>query len=277
MGWGRSPTTLTSIKTHHNPLPTTRVLTLVATSCYFILRLDNIILANTLKGNENMVKTMIPAVGYMRTSSAANVGHDKDSDKRQRAAIEGYAKANGFAVVDWYYDAAVSGADPISERPGFVDMLKRLVSNGAKTVIVESPDRFARDLMVQLTGHDMLKKDGITLIPASAPDFFLDDTPTAVLVRQVLGAIYQFEKAALVAKLASGRRRKKAETGSCEGRKPLAEVNPEAVAMAQSFRRKRKGKPLSLRAISAELASHGLLNERGKPFNPKSIASMLAG
>ena len=31
-------------------------------------------------------------------------------------------------------------------------------------------------------------------IPATAPDFFAEDTPTAVLVRQVLGAIAQFEK-----------------------------------------------------------------------------------
>jgi hypothetical protein len=29
----------------------------------------------------------------------------------------------------------------------------------------------------------------VTLIPASAPDHFTEDTPTAVLVRQVLGAI----------------------------------------------------------------------------------------
>lgn len=33
----------------------------------------------------------------------------------------------------------------------------------------------------------------------------------------------------------------------------------------------------SLRAISAELAAQGHLNERGKPFAAKSIASMLAG
>jgi hypothetical protein len=33
----------------------------------------------------------VEAVAYIRTSSAANVGADKDSDKRQRAAIEGYA------------------------------------------------------------------------------------------------------------------------------------------------------------------------------------------
>jgi hypothetical protein len=67
--------------------------------------------------------------------------------------------------------------------------------------------RFARDLMVQLAGHDMLKAKGITLVAASAPTFFVEDTPTAVLVRQVLGAIAQFEKTALVAKLAAARRR----------------------------------------------------------------------
>jgi len=34
--------------------------------------------------------------------------------------------------------------------PGFAEMLERLLGNGARTIIVESPDRFARDLMVQL-------------------------------------------------------------------------------------------------------------------------------
>jgi hypothetical protein len=43
----------------------------------------------------------------MRTSSATNVGADRDSEKRQRAAIESFAKANGFAIVDWFYDAAI--------------------------------------------------------------------------------------------------------------------------------------------------------------------------
>jgi hypothetical protein len=47
---------------------------------------------------------------------------------------------------------------------------------------VESPDRFARDLAAQLAGHDMPKGLGIAIIPASAPDFFTEDTPTAVLV-----------------------------------------------------------------------------------------------
>lgn len=88
--------------------------------------------------------------------------------------------------------------------------------------IVESPDRFARDLAVQLAGHDMLKGLGISIIPASAPDFFTEDTPIAVLVRQVLGAIAQFEKASVVAKLAAARKRKRERVGRCEGRKPLS-------------------------------------------------------
>jgi DNA invertase Pin-like site-specific DNA recombinase len=58
-------------------------------------------------------------LAYLRTSSAANVGADKDSDKRQRAAIEAFAKYARFTIVGEYYDAAVSGADPVDQRPGF--------------------------------------------------------------------------------------------------------------------------------------------------------------
>jgi DNA invertase Pin-like site-specific DNA recombinase len=171
----------------------------------------------------------------------------------------------------------VSGADPVTDRPGFVEMLERLLSNGARTIVVESPDRFARDLMVQLAGPDMLKAKGIALIAASAPTFFLEDTPTAVLVRQVLGAIAQFEKAGLVAKLAAARKRKRLAAGKCEGRKSLHETNPEAVALARALRRKRpKGGQLSLRAVSAEMSKQGFLNEYGRSFNHKSVASMLA-
>ena len=44
------------------------------------------------------------------------VGVDKDSDKRQRAAIEALAKAAGYDIVGEFYDAAVSGADPVADR-----------------------------------------------------------------------------------------------------------------------------------------------------------------
>jgi DNA invertase Pin-like site-specific DNA recombinase len=145
----------------------------------------------------------------------------------------------------------VSGADRIDHRAGFREMLQRLASDGAKTIIVESPDRFARDLAVQLAGHDMLKSLGLSIIPASAPDFFTEETPTAVLVRQVLGAIAQFEKTSAVAKLAAARKRKREREGRCEGRKPLRETSPEVVALARKLRRRRpKVGRLSLREVS---------------------------
>ena len=64
-----------------------------------------------------MGKELRKAVAYLRTSSKANVGADKDSDKRQRAAIEAYAKGAGFEIVEAFYDAAISGADPVGNRP----------------------------------------------------------------------------------------------------------------------------------------------------------------
>jgi DNA invertase Pin-like site-specific DNA recombinase len=218
-----------------------------------------------------MSRKRIAAIAYLRTSSATNAGPDKDSDKRQRAAIAAFARAHGYGLVGEYYDAAVSGSDPIGERPGFKAMLDRIAGNGVSCILVESPDRFARDLTVQLTGHDFLKSLGISLIPATAPDFFTEDTPTAVLVRQVLGAIAQFEKTSLVAKLKAARDRKKAAMGKCGGRKSYAEARPEVVALAKQLR----SQSLSLRKISAALALQGYLTASGKPYVASAVQAML--
>lgn len=128
------------------------------------------------------------AFAYLRTSSAANIGEDKDSGRRQVQAIETYSKRAGIELVDTYHDEAVKGSDPIDTRPGFAAMLEALEANGIKTIIVETANRFARDLMVQEVGYAMLRARGIDLIAADSPTSFLDDTPTARLIRQVLGA-----------------------------------------------------------------------------------------
>jgi hypothetical protein len=89
--------------------------------------------------------------------------------------------------------------------------------------------------------------------------------------------VAQLDKAMTVAKLKAVRDRKKARTGKCEGRKSHAEAGPEAVALARRLACKRpNGGKLSLRAIAAALAAEGHFNERGQPFHPMSVASMLA-
>lgn len=214
------------------------------------------------------------AVAYFRTSSATNVGSDKDSLKRQREAVLRFAKARNLKVVREFYDPAVSGADPIQNRPGFGELLQYITGNGARTVLVENASRFARDLAVQIAGHDLLKDRGIELIPVDAPDHFTDETPTAVMVRQILGAVSEFEKASLVQKLRKARERKKAETGRCEGRKPVPTV---VVTEAKKLRRRntRTGKRRSLRSVAEELAIQGYVSPSGRPYGPESVKRMI--
>src|SRR5207248_1907917 len=160
------------------------------------------------------------AIAYLRTSSAANVGGD--SDKRQREAIARYAKAAEIEIAAEFYDAAVSGADPIDQREGFTSLLAWARENAVATIVVENASRFARDVVVQETGYRLLTAQGFKLIAADDPDAFTADTPTQDLVRQILGAVSQFEKANLVAKLRAARDRLSRERGRdrrIEGRK----------------------------------------------------------
>ena len=154
------------------------------------------------------------------SSSAANVGTDKDSEKRQRHAIQGFAKRAGFEIVDEFYDAAVSGADPIETRAGFAALLDRIEGNGVRTVIVEDASRFARELMAQELGITLLISRGVRLLTASGDDLTASDDPTRKMMRQIAGAFAEYEKARLVSKLRHARERVRQEKGKCEGRGP---------------------------------------------------------
>jgi len=221
-------------------------------------------------------KSKRAAVAYIRTSSAANVGADKDSDKRQRAAIEGFAKRAGFDLIGEFNDAAVSGADPIESRAGFTALLDRIEGNGVRTVIVEDASRFARELMTQELGILTLINRGVRVLTANGDDLTDSSDPSRVMMRQIAGAFHQYEKARLVAKLKAARQRRRELVGKVEGRKSWAEINPELVKEARRLRRRSpKGGQRSLRAVADELARLGYVNERGMPFSPSSVQSML--
>ncbi len=220
-----------------------------------------------------------PALAYLRTSSATNVGADKDSETRQRAAIGSYAKCAGLEVVGEHYDAAVSGADPVDARAGFTNLLAHAELGGIRIILVEAASRFARDLMVQETGHAMLARAGITLVAVDDPDAFTADTPTAVLVRQLLGAVSQFERVTVVAKLKVARDRRSAAAGRrIEGRPGHAMLSPELVKQAHRLARRspRDGSRRSLRAIAAMLEELGYLTATGQRFGPGQVKRLLA-
>ena len=221
----------------------------------------------------------VEAIGYMRTSSAANVGEGKDSEARQRKAIESFAKSAGYIIVDWFYDAAVSGADPIETRPGFTSALARIAGNGVRIIVVETANRFARDLMVQEVGFAMLRDLGVTLIAADSPSSFLDDGPTSKLIRQILGAVAEFDKAMTVAKLKGARDRARRQHGKCEGRKSYAEREggQELITAARELRTNPDGRAPSLRKVAAALAERGFVTPSGRHYSASAVASMLAG
>jgi DNA invertase Pin-like site-specific DNA recombinase len=216
-------------------------------------------------------RNLISAVGYVRTSSATNVGADKDSEPRQRRAIERFAKAAGFTIVDWFHDPAVSGADPIESRPGFAALLNRIDGNGVRVVLVEDATRFARDLMAQELGIGVLVKLGMRVLTANGDDLTVTDDPMKVAMRQIAGAFSQLEKARLVAKLRAARERKKAMTGKCGGRRSYAEARPGTVDLAKKLH----ADGLSYRKISAALAARGHVTSGGKPHAASAVQKML--
>jgi DNA invertase Pin-like site-specific DNA recombinase len=218
------------------------------------------------------------AVAYLRTSSSANIGADKDSDKRQRQAIQAFAKRARFELEAEFYDQAISGADPIETRPGFMALLERIEGNGIRAVLVEDATRFARDLVTQELGLLILIKRGVRVVTANGDDLTDTSDPSRVMMRQIAGAFAQYEKARLVARLRRARDLKRQRTGKkVGGRRSHAELRPEVVAEARKLaRRSPKAGQRSLREIAAELERRGYLNERGARFSAASIRNILA-
>lgn len=217
------------------------------------------------------------AVTYLRASSAANVGGD--SDIRQREAVQRYATSAGLEIAGEFYDAAVSGADPLDQRPGFTELLAFAKEQGIGIVLVETANRFARHLMVQELGLQMLRREGLQLIAADSPETFTNgDDPMVEAVRQMLGVMAQLEKAMTVAKLKAARDRASIGGKRIEGRKGYDDTNPDLIKEAKRLARKspKTGKARSLREIAAKLAEMGHGTASGKPFSPSQVQRLLA-
>ncbi len=222
---------------------------------------------------------MEKAVSYIRVSGKSQV--DGDGPERQRDAIARYAKANSLEVVGEYSDLAVSGTRELEDRPGLSDLLARLASNGVRLVLVERADRLARDLMVGELILAELRKLNVRCIAADSGTELTaaDGDPTRTLIRQVLGAVAEFEKSVLVAKLRAARVRKRRTDGRCEGVKPFGMLPGEDVAVQRmkALRRKpRGGAAMSWPAIAAQLNAEGVPSRSGKPWSSEVVRRILA-
>jgi len=171
------------------------------------------------------------AFGYLRVSGKGQL--DGDGFPRQRAAIKAYAAAHGIRVVRWFEEQGISGGKDLENRPALQELMLALHSNGTRLVLIEKLDRLARDLMVQETIIGDLRKNGFEILSVAEPDLCSDD-PSRKLVRQVFGAIAEYERAMIVLKLRAARQRIRARQGRCEGRKPYGERPGEQEVIARA-------------------------------------------
>ena len=201
-----------------------------------------------------------PAVGYLRVSSRGQI--KGDGFPRQRAAITRYAKAHRIEIVDEYREP-FTGTD--ADRPQFQAMMAEMLSNGVRTILVESLDRFARDLGVQLQLLAYLQAKGVSLIAVNTGEDVtaaMVEDPMRKAMVQMQGIFAELEKSMLVAKLRKARQRVRDETGRCEG-PPLFGTKPgeqETLDRIRELHRKPRSRP---RRGFAEIAR--VLNEEGRP------------
>jgi DNA invertase Pin-like site-specific DNA recombinase len=141
-------------------------------------------------------------------------------------------------------------------------------------VVIEKLDRLARDLMVQETIIADLRKNGFELVSVAEPDLMAND-PTRILVRQMMGAVAQYEKSQIVLKLRGARLRKKAKTGRCEGRKPYGAREGEAAVLARVKALRSEG--LGFDRIAARLNEEQVPTRTGRPWHGVVINRILTG
>jgi DNA invertase Pin-like site-specific DNA recombinase len=210
---------------------------------------------------------MEKAFGYLRVSGVSQV--KGDGFTRQEKAIKDYAKANNLQIEDVFKEQGISGTK--ENRPALAKLMLSLEQNGhgIETIVIEKLDRLARDLMIQEAIVADFKKRGFNIISTmEGPDLCGDD-PTRKLIRQVMGAVAEYDKTMLVAKLQASRERERIKHGKCEGRKGYRE-SEEGKAIVRkiiALRRKTKdGRRRTWQQIADILNEEGVSTMDGQPW-----------
>lgn len=224
-------------------------------------------------------------VAYLRVSTERQAAEGLGLDVQEQA-VRAWAKARKHRIVAVLTDAGVSGANDLDGRPALADALELLRAKEATAVVVYRLDRLARDLVLQEQLLAEVRRMGADLFStfAAEADYLADDPsdPSRKLIRQVLGAVAEYEKAMTVLRLKSGRRRK-ADLGGFAYGSPafglkvvdgtLTPVESEQAVIARA--KELRGAGASLRAIAETLTAEGHSPKRGRVWHPPTVARIL--
>ena len=214
---------------------------------------------------------MQKAFAYLRVSGKAQVAGD--GFPRQEKAIREYASKHDIKIVKIFKETGVSGAKELENRPALMELMTALHSNGTRLVMVEKLDRLARDLMIQETIVADLRKNGFDLISVLEPDLMKDD-PSRKMMRQIFGAVAEYEKAMIVLKLRGARMRMKAKTGRCEGAKPYGTMPGEAETVTRMKTMHAAG--IGFDRIAVALNDDGIKPRRGARWWGRTVNNILS-
>lgn len=233
-----------------------------------------------------MVEVKKRVAGYLRVSTdrQAEEGHGLDV---QRRAIGAWAKAANVRVVGYFSDEGVSGSNGLDSRAALADALQSIRDRRASGLVVYRLDRLARDLIVQETLLAEVRRLGGEVFSTSAAEagYLGDDPddPSRKLIRQVLGAVSEYERSMIALRLRSGRRRKAELGGLAYGSPPLGYKavgkalvpnEPEQATLRRMHELAAEG--LSVRSIAATLEREGYRGKRGSQrWHPTTVARAL--
>lgn len=224
-------------------------------------------------------------VAYVRVSTEKQAEEGLGLEV-QEASIRQWAKANGHSVVAMCCDAGVSGATDLDQRDGLADALERLRARSAQAVVVHRLDRLARDLVVQeQLLAEVWRLGGEVFSTASGEAHLRDDPddPSRRMIRQILGAVSEYERAMITLRLRRGRAAKAARGGYAYGSPPFGTqardralvAQPDEAATVDRMRALRS-EGLSLREIAAVMGREGRTSKRGGGWHPETVARVLA-
>jgi len=210
------------------------------------------------------------AYGYLRVSGKTQV--EGDGFERQEAAIRSYP---GVVVGRFFLEEGVSGRVEGVDRQAWVECVAACQENGVKLILVERLDRLARDLMVQEHILKDLSRRGIELVSVTEPDLCKGD-PTRKLLRNILGAIADYDRAMIALKLNAAKDRMRARGERCDGEFPYGRhpEKPEEKAVLEKMKLlKASGK--SFHAVTVILNESGVKPRRADKWHPHSVQRIL--
>jgi len=219
--------------------------------------------------------------GYVRVSGRGQV--DGDGPERQADSIRRFNEAHNLVKeVTLYVEEAVSGTVEALSRPRFMQLLEdiqvyRMRFPGAPVcIIVERMDRIARDLIVS---ELLMKECAERHIAVYAADqgwqdqTLTDADPTRKLIRQIMGALAEWEKSVIVKKLRAARDRKRQETGRCEGIIPFGGIESEKSIFTSM--QNMRSISMSYASIACQLNGEGRWARGGKRWTKAAVYQVL--